>query len=197
MKLGSLVLRGAIGPFFIGHGTQKLFGWFGGHGPEGTAGFMESLGMRPGRRHAALSGWAETLGGAGILLGALTPLASSAITATMVTAIRKVHAGKGPWVTEGGYEYNVVTIAALMALTADGPGHPSVDATRFPRMKGSAWALLALGAGVAGSYVATSESANAAADQAVEKVVETVPGLGEDEPRFSREPDAETASMDR
>src|SRR3982751_6385146 len=104
MNLGKLALRGIVGPLFVGHGTQKLFGWFGGHGLEGTAGFFEQgLGLRPGKRHATA---------AGMIIG------------TMVTAIRKVHAPKGPWVTEGGYEYNAVLIAAIFALAESGPGTP-------------------------------------------------------------------------
>ena len=107
MKPGKLALRGVIGPLFVGHGTQKLFGWFGGHGLEGTAGFFEQgLGLRPGKRHATAAGLSEAVGGALLTAGALTPLASSMIIGAMVTAIRKVHAPKGPWVTEGGWEYN-------------------------------------------------------------------------------------------
>ena len=116
MKLGRLAIRGIVGPLFVGHGTQKLFGWFGGHGLEGTAGFFEgNLGLRPGKRHATAAGLSEAVGGALLTVGALTPLASSMIIGAMTTAIRKVHAPKGPWVTVGGYEYNAVLIAAMVA----------------------------------------------------------------------------------
>src|SRR3954449_12006358 len=168
MDIGRTALRMVIGPLFVGHGTQKLFGWFGGHGLEGTAGFFEGqLGLKPGKRHATpagasgtlrgapltpraltpgkrpatLPGASETLGGALLTLGAFTPVAGGLITGTMITAIRKVHAPKGPWVTQGGYEYNAVLIAAMLALTADGPGRPSVDEALFPRLKGDALAL--------------------------------------------------------
>ena len=174
MNLGKLAVRGVVGPLFVGHGTQKLFGWFGGHGLEGTAGFFESgIGLRPGKRHATAAGLSEAVGGALLTAGALTPVASSMIIGTMTTAIRKVHAPKGPWVTEGGYEYNAVLIAAMVALAESGPGKPSVDSAMFPKLKGTAWALLALGAGVAGSYLATeyfnepetAPAADAAADE--------------------------------
>src|SRR3954462_3284219 len=156
MKLGKLALRGVIGPLFVGHGTQKLFGWFGGHGLEGTAGFFEQgIGLRPGKRHATAAGLSESVGGALLTLGAFTPAAAGMVIGTMVTAIRKVHAPKGPWATEGGYEYNAVLIAAMVALVESGPGAPSVDAALFPRLKGTGWALLALAAGTAGSYLAT------------------------------------------
>jgi putative oxidoreductase len=153
MHLGQFALRATIGSLFIGHGTQKLFGWFGGHGLDATGAFFESkLDLRPGKRHALMAGAAEAGGGALLVLGAATPIAAAAVTGTMVTAIRKVHAPSGPWVTDNGWEYNAVLIAAVTALTATGPGRPSVDGDRF---KGNALALAALAAGVAGSYLAT------------------------------------------
>ncbi|MEA2126656.1 MAG: putative oxidoreductase [Solirubrobacteraceae bacterium] len=156
MTFGKLALRATLGSFFVGHGTQKLFGWFGGHGLEATAGFFEGqLGLRPGKRHATAAGASEVAAGALLILGALTPVATALITGAMTTAIRKVHGRNGPWVTESGYEYNVVIIAALAALTDAGPGTPSIDASAFPWMKGSAFALAAVGAGVAGSYLVT------------------------------------------
>jgi putative oxidoreductase len=155
MNVGQLALRGVVGPLFIGHGGQKLFGWFKGHGLEGTGGFFEQLGLRPGKRHATAAGVAEFAGGALLTAGALTPVASAALTGTMVTAIRKAHAANGIWTTDGGYEYNLVLIAAFTALADSGPGRPSVDAARLPWMKGPLVALAALGAGIAGSYLAT------------------------------------------
>jgi putative oxidoreductase len=160
MRLGALLIRGVVGPLFIGHGTQKLFGWFGGSGQDGTAGFFEQLGLRPGNRHAVAAGSAEALGGLLITLGALTPVAATMIQATMVTAIRKVHAAKGPWVTEGGFEYNAVLIAAMAALTESGPGPLSVDEKLLPGFKGWHWAALATGAAIGGSYLITSPPLN-------------------------------------
>jgi len=156
MKLGRLLLRAVVGGFFVGHGTQKLFGWFGGHGPDATAQMFESLGLRPGKRHALAAGAAETGGGALIALGAATPLAASVLTATMLTAIHRVHLKNGPWVASGGYEYNLVLIAAVLALAETGPGSPSIDEARGSRMHGPGWALgaLLLGAlGAAGANV--------------------------------------------
>jgi putative oxidoreductase len=153
MNVGRLAARVIIGGLFIGHGTQKLKGWFGGPGIEGTAGMMESLEMHPPRRNALVAGTAETVGGAMLAAGAATPLASAALIGPMITAIRKVHLPKGPWVMEGGYEYNLVLIAALTALADHGPGRPSIDGDRF---HGTFWALASLGAGIAGSYLATS-----------------------------------------
>jgi len=154
MSLGRLLLRATVGGFFIGHGTQKLFGWFGGHGPKATGQFFESLGMRPGHVHATAAGLAETGGGAGLLLGFQTPLASSALIGTMLTAINRVHLKKGPWVTEGGFEYNVVLIAAAVALAELGPGPVSVDALRGREHSGLIWGLAALAAGAGGAAAA-------------------------------------------
>jgi putative oxidoreductase len=157
MTLGTTLVRGVVGPLFVGHGTQKLFGWFGGHGIEGTGGYFESLGLRPGRRHATAAGVAETLGGALLTLGAATPVAASLISGTMVTAIRKAHVANGPWVTNGGYEYNLVIIAAMTLLAERGAGPVSVDAAVAPNWRGTTWATLSLGAALAGSFVSTSE----------------------------------------
>jgi putative oxidoreductase len=195
MQLGKLAIRGVVGPLFVGHGTQKLFGWFGGHGLDGTAGFFEQgIGLRPGKRHATAAGLSEALGGALITLGAMTPVAASMVIGTMVTAIRKVHAPKGPWVTEGGYEYNAVLIAAMVALAESGPGKPSIDAAAFPRMKGAGWALAALAAGVAGSYLAT-EYFNDAEPEAPPAAPAVEPA--EDEARFQREQASDEARFQR
>jgi putative oxidoreductase len=151
MKIGRLLLRLTVGGFFFGHGTQKLFGWFGGYGLDGTAGFFEQLGLRPGRRHAIAAGAAEAGGGALLVAGAATPVAASVLTATMLTAINRVHLKNGPWSTNGGYEYNLVLIAAVLALAEVGPGELSVDSALGNERKGPGWALAALGAGVIGA----------------------------------------------
>ena len=160
MSIGSALVRGVVGPLFVGHGTQKLFGWFGGYGLEGTGGYFESLGLTPGRKHATAAGIAETLGGALVTLGALTPVGATLISGTMVTAIRKAHANNGPWVTNGGYEYNLVIVAAMAALAEHGPGAASVDEALFPDFRGPALAALSVAAAVAGSYIGTSNLVN-------------------------------------
>jgi putative oxidoreductase len=154
MKVGRLLLRASVGGFFIGHGTQKLFGWFNGHGLKNTSEAFEGMGMRPGRVHASAAGLAEAGGGAGLLLGYRTPLAGSALIATMLTAIERVHLKKGPWITEGGYEYNVVLLAAVAALTEAGPGVLSLDALRGRQRSGTHWMILALLLGGAGAAAA-------------------------------------------
>jgi putative oxidoreductase len=151
MKIGRLLLRLTVGGLFVGHGTQKLFGSFGGHGLDATANMFESLGMRPGRRNAIAAGVAEAGGGAALAAGFATPLAAATLTSVMLTAINRVHLKNGPWVTNGGYEYNAVLIAAVIALTEVGPGDLSLDHLLGTERSGPAWALLALAAGAAGA----------------------------------------------
>jgi putative oxidoreductase len=193
MSIGTLAVRATVGPLFVGHGTQKLFGWFGGPGPDATGGFFESVGMRPGKRAAIAAGATETIGGALLTLGAATPLAATMISSTMVTAIRKVHAAKGPWVAEGGFEYNAVLIAAMAAVVEHGPGAPSVDNKLFPGWKGPFWAAAAVGAAVAGSYLVDQVQAPAPEDTASAGDPDVTAAAAE-EARFAREQAARQTS---
>ncbi len=154
MMLGRLIARLVIGGLFIGHGTQKWFGWFGGPGRDGTEGMMEKLEMRPAKANAHLVAGTETVGGAMIATGALTPVAASGLIAAMVTAMRKVHFANGPWNSNGGYEFNLVLIAALVALVDGGPGRISVDRALGIEETGTGWALAALAGGAVGSALA-------------------------------------------
>jgi putative oxidoreductase len=101
MGLGKLMLRATLGGYFVGHGMQKLAGWFGGAGPDGTGQHFEQIGLKPGRESALLAGAAEAGGGSLLALGLFTPAAVSMLTGVMTNAIRHVHAKNGPWVTEG------------------------------------------------------------------------------------------------
>jgi putative oxidoreductase len=149
MSVARLAARTVIGGLFIGHGTQKLFGWFGGPGPEGTEAMMESLQLRPGKTHALLAGTTETVAGSLLAVGLATPAAAAGLTGVMTTAIRKVHLPNGPWAANGGWEYNVVLIAAVTALVDTGPGELSLDHLLGTERSGPAWALGSLALGVA------------------------------------------------
>jgi putative oxidoreductase len=168
MKLGRFAARTVIGTLFIGHGTQKLFGWFGGPGLEGTEQMMGALEMRPTRANALAAGVTETAGGALLVAGAATPLAASSLIGTMLTAIQKVHRPQGVWAAQGGWEYNAVLIAALVALIDAGPGELSVDAALGRDEWGPGWALggLALGAAASATAIAMGKRAPASADEA-------------------------------
>ena len=159
--MARLILRTLMGVLFMGHGLQKLRGWFGGYGIEGTAGFFESIGLKPGKRHATAAGVAETAGGAALALGLATPVAAASLIGVMTTAVKTVHLEKGPWVSDGGWEYNAVVIAALAALVETGPGPASLDRALGIEMKGPVWAFLALGAGVGGAFANLSQSGGA------------------------------------
>lgn len=154
MTLGLLVLRLVIGLLFVGHGAQKLFGSFGGHGPQATAAYFESLGMRPGRSMALAAGASELVGGLLLAAGLLTPLGAALLSAVMFTAIWAVHFAKGLWLTEGGYEYNLVLLAAAFAVCAIGPGPWSLDNALGLDAAGVGWALAELAAGAFGATLA-------------------------------------------
>jgi putative oxidoreductase len=156
MEIGRFAARAVIGGLFIGHGTQKLFGWFGGPGIEGTEQMMDALDMRPTHANALAAGISETAGGALVVLGAATPAAAASLIGTMVTAIYKVHKPNGPWVAKGGWEYNAVLIASLTALIDAGPGDVSVDAQFGREEWGPGWAMGGLALGVAASAAAVT-----------------------------------------
>ncbi|MTE22075.1 DoxX family membrane protein [Streptomyces sp. TRM43335] len=124
--LGLLALRAGTGGVLFAHGAQKLFGWFGGHGLEGTRNAMEQMGFRPGRASALASGLAEAGGGALLALGLATPAAGAAVAGTMAGAV-SVHAPAGFFVTEGGYEYPAFLGFAAACLGVTGPGSHSLD----------------------------------------------------------------------
>lgn len=131
MDLGLLIIRLVIGILFVGHGAQKLFGWFGGYGLKGTGGWFDSIGMKPGVTIALFAGLAELLGGILLAVGLLTPLAALMIAGTMLMAIVKVHAPNGLWSTSNGYEYNLTLIAVTVGLALIGPGKYAIDAILF------------------------------------------------------------------
>jgi putative oxidoreductase len=163
VQLGLASLRLVVGGLFMGHGLQKLTGWFDGHGLKATGEAFESMQLSPGVAHAAAAGAAETGGGALLAAGLQTPLAAALLSGTMITAIRKVHAPNGPWATKGGYEYNLVLLAVVFALADAGPGRPSLDDARGRRHAGLGWALVQLAAGAAGSIVAVELGSRRAA----------------------------------
>jgi putative oxidoreductase len=151
MGLGKLMLRATLGGYFVGHGLQKLAGWFGGGGPDGTGQMFEQIGLRPGRENALIAGTAEAGGGALLALGFLTPAAASMLTGVMTNAIRHVHRQNGLWVTDGGIEYPAVILAALAAIADSGPGRFSLDEKLGIRVRGPLVTALAMGAGAAGA----------------------------------------------
>ncbi|HUA09688.1 MAG TPA: DoxX family protein [Candidatus Acidoferrales bacterium] len=121
-----LFLRLVVGLAMIGHGTQKLFGWFGGYGLAGTGGFFESLGFRPGPVFALFAGLGEAGGGALIALGLFGSLGPAAIVMVMLVAIFTVHISKG-FFAPNGWELNSVYIAAAVTIAYAGAGAYSLD----------------------------------------------------------------------
>ena len=135
-NLAALLLRLVLGGLLAGHGAQKLFGSFSGPGLEGTSGFMEMLGLEPGRPWAVLARLSEFGGDVLTLLGFLNPLGPLGVIGSMAMATITAHKGKPIWVTEGGAELPVTNIAAATALLLNGPGQWSLDRAlglRLPR----------------------------------------------------------------
>jgi putative oxidoreductase len=135
----SLPLRLALGIVFIPHGAQKLFGWFGGGGMEGTAGFLASMGMKPGMFWAIILVIAEFVGGLALLAGLATRVFAALLTVEMLVAIALVHGKSGFFLNwyltpnvGHGFEYNLALIGGLVALLILGGGRASVDATLKP-----------------------------------------------------------------
>jgi putative oxidoreductase len=138
-ELAPMIVRVVQGSLMAGHGAQKLFGSFGGPGLEGTTGFMEMLGMRPGRPWAYLAGLSEFGGGVLTALGLFNPLGPLGVIASMSMATRKAHWGKPIWVTEGGAELPLLNIAISTALMIREPDGFSLDrllGIRLPRWVG-------------------------------------------------------------
>jgi putative oxidoreductase len=153
MEVGLLAIHAFIGIALAAHGAQKLFGWLGGHGLDGTGGYLESFGLRNGKLLAFAAGSAELVGGLLFAAGFLTPIAAAIVAATMLVAAATDHAGKGFWIYNGGKEYVLTIAAVVLGLAFNGPGAWSVDAAVGLELDGVAWGLGALGAAAIGSAV--------------------------------------------
>ena len=147
MDAGILLARVVFGTLMAAHGTQKLFGWFGGYGLSGTGGYFESLGFRPGRFFAAAAGATELAGGLLVALGLLGPLGPALIVSVMVVAIATVHWQHGVFAQTNGIEVPLLYLVAASAIALSGPGAYSLDAiVRLSWPAEVAWAALAIGA---------------------------------------------------
>lgn len=166
-SLALLVLRLIVGGLMAGHGSQKLFGWFGGYGIKGTGGFMESLGLKPGEQWARLAAASEFGGGVLTALGLLSPVGPITLLAPMAMATGTAHKGKPIWVTSGGAELPVTNMAVASALAIAGPGNLSVDKLLGIRLHWSLVLMAAAGtaAGVAIGLNASRSSAPQTGEQ--------------------------------
>lgn len=126
-SIASLALRLPAGIIFAAHGAQKLFGWFGGYGLQGTAGWMESIGLTPALPLALMAGSAEFLGGLALILGILTRPAAFSLAITMLVAIFSVHFANGLFMSNNGYEFALSLLAISIALTFSGAGRFALD----------------------------------------------------------------------
>lgn len=145
--------RVVVGSLFVGHGTQKLFGWFGGSGLRGTTEEFRELGLTPAEHNALLAGASQLTGGVLLMAGLAHPLACAMVGATALNAI-PVCAPNGPWARSGGWEYPLVLATALPLMAAQGPGAASLDRRRGRERRGVLPAVASLaGAAAAGVVV--------------------------------------------
>ncbi|GAA3714794.1 DoxX family protein [Oceanisphaera sediminis] len=133
----ALVLRVPVGLILAAHGAQKLFGWFGGYGLEGTGQWLASIGMEPGYLMALLAGGAEFFGGLALVLGLLTRPAALVSAFTMLVAIFAVHIDNGLFMSNNGYEYALTLFAATLALAVQGAGRFALDKVLLERFGGA------------------------------------------------------------
>ena len=149
MDVGLLIARMVFGLLMAAHGSQKLFGWFGGYGLAGTAGFLEQLGFRPGRLFAATAAGTEIAAGLLVALGLLGPLGPALIVSVMIVAAATVHWQHGVFAQNNGIELPLLYGVVALTLALTGPGAYSVDA-----LLGLSWSeevtWLALAFGAAG-----------------------------------------------
>jgi putative oxidoreductase len=124
---GALALRIPVGIIFAAHGAQKLFGWFGGYGLEGTGQWMDSIGLSPGYLMALLAGGAEFFGGLALIAGLLVRPASAVLAFAMLIAIFSVHIGNGLFMSNNGYEFGLALLAVSVSLVFSGAGRASID----------------------------------------------------------------------
>jgi putative oxidoreductase len=125
---GAMFLRVPVGLVLAAHGSQKLFGWFGGYGLEGTGQWMASIGFEPGYLMALLAGSAEFFGGLALVLGFITRPAALVTAFTMMMALT-FHFKNGLFLSSNGYEYALILLAATTALIIQGAGSLSIDKT--------------------------------------------------------------------
>ena len=169
MDIGLLLLRLAVGLILAAHGTQKMFGWFGGPGISATGQFFTVLGFPPGRRHALMAASGETAGGVLLAVGFATPAAVALVVSVMLVAVVTVHLGKGFFAQNGGYEYPIVLAVAALSVAFTGPGSLSIDALVGLQLSGALWGAGALLAGLVGGGTALLEWRKAPVQQTVTK----------------------------
>ncbi len=166
MDIGILLLRLTVGLTLAAHGSQKLFGWFGGPGLDATGQGLAMLGFHPGRRNALMAGLVELAGGLLLAFGLATPLGATLVLSVMIVAAVSAHLPRGFFITNGGYEYNLALGAAASSLAFTGPGLFSLDAALGLATGGGFWgsaALLAAGIGAAGQLAQRRQLAAPAA----------------------------------
>ncbi len=174
--LGLLASRLAIGLSYASHGAQKAFGWFEGPGLEGAAGFMESLGLKPGEKYATTASYGELAAGTLIALGLGGPIGPAVLISGMIVAQTTVHAKNGFYAGKGGIELGVIYSAAALAYASTGYGDLSLDRALglHRKLRHPAFTTLALAGAVAAAYAVLGQRDTSPPDGTL--ATPTIPG---------------------
>ena len=199
MALGLLLLRLCVGLTIAAHGSQKLFGWFGGHGIEATGGFFESaFGFKPGRIHATMAGLSELVGGLLLVVGFLTPFGAAMVVGVMIVATVTAHSAKGFFLTDGGFEYNLLIGVAALTLAFTGPGAVSIDHPLYGgALSGAIWGIAALVLGAVAAVATLSGRQQLDAEPAAAPAAQQAPADPQPTVVMSRSTDERVAAREQ
>src|SRR5712671_1883535 len=147
---GLLILRVVLGLTMAAHGYNKFFGK---GGLAGTAGWFDSMGMKPGMFHARIAATTEMSAGLGLAAGLLTPIPAAGFVSLMLVAAWTVHRANGFFIVKEGWEYNLVLAVSAVVIATLGAGKFSLDWLIFGKNWFDGWhgLVISLGLGLAGA----------------------------------------------
>jgi putative oxidoreductase len=150
LDIARLLLRLVVGCTMVAHGYNHLWG---GGGLAGTTRWFSSVGLRPPKLHAVVSGAGELAAGAALAIGLLTSLAAAFVVGVMVIATVTVHRPNGFFIFKDGYEYVLMIGVVCAVIGLLGPGKVSVDWLIGVEVSGLVGLVIVVGLGVLGATV--------------------------------------------